>query len=115
VGGRPGAGRRSTRILSTVLPMPGYTSRPARGPYRVPRCGAGLRRGHKRDRNPEDPKLGGCVGAARCDPGWDADRTHIPGDVISTGTPGAVVLRDGDVLECRIEGLTPLKNPVRRY
>ena len=38
-----------------------------------------------------------------------------PGDVISTGTPGAVVLRDGDVLECRIEGLTPLKNPVRRY
>ena len=41
--------------------------------------------------------------------------TLLPGDVISTGTPGGVVLRDGDVLECRIEGLTPLKNPVRRY
>ena len=52
------------------------------------------------------------------DPYADSDggsRTYFPGDVISTGTPGAVVLRDGDVLECRIEGLTPLKNPVRRY
>jgi 2-keto-4-pentenoate hydratase/2-oxohepta-3-ene-1,7-dioic acid hydratase in catechol pathway len=37
-----------------------------------------------------------------------------PGDVISTGTPGAVVLRGGDVLECRIEGFEPLKYPVRR-
>lgn len=36
------------------------------------------------------------------------------GGVISTGTPGAVVLRGGDVLECRIEGFEPLKNPVRR-
>jgi 2-keto-4-pentenoate hydratase/2-oxohepta-3-ene-1,7-dioic acid hydratase in catechol pathway len=41
--------------------------------------------------------------------------TLLPGDVISTGTPGAVVLRGGDVLECRIEGFEPLKNPVRRY
>jgi 2-keto-4-pentenoate hydratase/2-oxohepta-3-ene-1,7-dioic acid hydratase in catechol pathway len=41
--------------------------------------------------------------------------TLLPGDVISTGTPGAVVLRNGDVLECRIEGFEPLKNPVRRY
>lgn len=37
-----------------------------------------------------------------------------PGDVISTGTPGAVVIEDGDVAECRIEGLRPLMNPVRR-
>jgi 2-keto-4-pentenoate hydratase/2-oxohepta-3-ene-1,7-dioic acid hydratase in catechol pathway len=35
--------------------------------------------------------------------------------VISTGTPGAVVLHDGDVFECRIEGFEPLKYPVRRY
>jgi hypothetical protein len=41
--------------------------------------------------------------------------THLPGDVISTGTPGAVVLRGGDVLGCRIEGFEPLENPVRRY
>ena len=37
-----------------------------------------------------------------------------PGDVISTGTPGAVVVEDGDVAECRIEGVGTLVNPVRR-
>jgi 2-keto-4-pentenoate hydratase/2-oxohepta-3-ene-1,7-dioic acid hydratase in catechol pathway len=40
--------------------------------------------------------------------------TLLPGDVISTGTPGAVVLRDGDTVECRIGGFEPLSNPVRR-
>jgi 2-keto-4-pentenoate hydratase/2-oxohepta-3-ene-1,7-dioic acid hydratase in catechol pathway len=39
--------------------------------------------------------------------------TLYPGDIISTGTPGAVVIRDGDVAECRIEGLGRLANPVR--
>lgn len=39
--------------------------------------------------------------------------TMYPGDIISTGTPGAVVIRDGDVAECRIEGLGALANPVR--
>ncbi len=29
----------------------------------------------------------------------------LPGDVISTGTPGAVVVQEGDVAECRITGL----------
>jgi 2-keto-4-pentenoate hydratase/2-oxohepta-3-ene-1,7-dioic acid hydratase in catechol pathway len=37
-----------------------------------------------------------------------------PGDVILTGTPGAVVIEDGDVVECRIEGVGSLSNPVRR-
>jgi 2-keto-4-pentenoate hydratase/2-oxohepta-3-ene-1,7-dioic acid hydratase in catechol pathway len=37
-----------------------------------------------------------------------------PGDVISTGTPGAVVIEDGDIVECRIEGVGGLRNPVRR-
>jgi 2-keto-4-pentenoate hydratase/2-oxohepta-3-ene-1,7-dioic acid hydratase in catechol pathway len=37
-----------------------------------------------------------------------------PGDVISTGTPGAVVVEDGDVVECRIEGVGTLVNAVRR-
>jgi 2-keto-4-pentenoate hydratase/2-oxohepta-3-ene-1,7-dioic acid hydratase in catechol pathway len=37
-----------------------------------------------------------------------------PGDVISTGTPGAVVVEDGDIAECRIEGVGTLVNPVRR-
>lgn len=38
----------------------------------------------------------------------------LPGDVISTGTPGAVVVREGDVAECRISGFEPLVNPVVR-
>lgn len=37
-----------------------------------------------------------------------------PGDIVSTGTPGAVVLAPGDVAECRITGLRPLINPVVR-
>jgi 2-keto-4-pentenoate hydratase/2-oxohepta-3-ene-1,7-dioic acid hydratase in catechol pathway len=40
--------------------------------------------------------------------------TMYPGDIISTGTPGAVVIEDGDTAECRIEGLGTLANPVRR-
>ena len=40
--------------------------------------------------------------------------TLLPGDIISTGTPGAVEIRDGDVLECRIGGFGPLSNPVVR-
>jgi 2-keto-4-pentenoate hydratase/2-oxohepta-3-ene-1,7-dioic acid hydratase in catechol pathway len=40
--------------------------------------------------------------------------TLYPGDIISTGTPGAVVIRDGDVPECRIDGLGALANPVRK-
>lgn len=35
-----------------------------------------------------------------------------PGDIISTGTPGAVPLSAGMVAECRISGLGTLKNPV---
>jgi len=34
------------------------------------------------------------------------------GDIASTGTPGAVVLTPGDVVECRITGLHPLTNTV---
>lgn len=40
--------------------------------------------------------------------------TLLPGDVISTGTPGAVEIRDGDVVRCRISSMEPLSNPVRR-
>jgi 2-keto-4-pentenoate hydratase/2-oxohepta-3-ene-1,7-dioic acid hydratase in catechol pathway len=40
--------------------------------------------------------------------------TLYPGDIISTGTPGAVVIKDGDTAECRISGLGVLKNPVRK-
>ncbi|RXT02805.1 fumarylacetoacetate hydrolase family protein [Ammoniphilus sp. CFH 90114] len=36
----------------------------------------------------------------------------LPGDIISTGTPGAVVIRNGDVVECHIDGFEPLVNPV---
>ncbi|MBD3214633.1 MAG: fumarylacetoacetate hydrolase [Candidatus Lokiarchaeota archaeon] len=39
--------------------------------------------------------------------------TLLPGDIISTGTPRAVQLRDGDLIECQIDGFFPLKNPVK--
>ena len=46
--------------------------------------------------------------------------TLEPGDVVSTGTPGGigsarkppVVLHDGDVVECEIDGIGALRNPV---
>ncbi|WP_028784835.1 fumarylacetoacetate hydrolase family protein [Thalassobacillus devorans] len=38
--------------------------------------------------------------------------TLQPGDIISTGTPGAVVIRDGDVIECQVDGFPSLKNNV---
>jgi 2-keto-4-pentenoate hydratase/2-oxohepta-3-ene-1,7-dioic acid hydratase in catechol pathway len=40
--------------------------------------------------------------------------TLLPGDVICTGTPGAVEIRDGDVVECRISSFASLSNPVVR-
>jgi 2-keto-4-pentenoate hydratase/2-oxohepta-3-ene-1,7-dioic acid hydratase in catechol pathway len=40
--------------------------------------------------------------------------TLLPGDVISTGTPGAVVIQEGDVAECRITGFESLSNPIVR-
>jgi 2-keto-4-pentenoate hydratase/2-oxohepta-3-ene-1,7-dioic acid hydratase in catechol pathway len=40
--------------------------------------------------------------------------TLYPGDIISTGTPGAVVIHHDDLAECRIDGLGSLSNPVRR-
>ena len=39
--------------------------------------------------------------------------TMQPGDVISTGTPGAVPIADGDEVTCRIDGFELLSNPVR--
>ena len=38
--------------------------------------------------------------------------TLLPGDIISTGTPGACAIADGDIVECRISGFPPLVNPV---
>ena len=38
--------------------------------------------------------------------------TLLPGDIISTGTPGAVVIRDGDTVACEIDGFGTLANPV---
>lgn len=38
--------------------------------------------------------------------------TILPGDIISTGTPRAVPLKHGDIVECKITGFESLKNPV---
>lgn len=36
----------------------------------------------------------------------------FPGDIISSGTPGAVVITPGDVAECRIDGVDGFSSPV---
>lgn len=38
--------------------------------------------------------------------------TFLPGDLICTGTPRAVHIQQGDVVECRIDGFTSLVNKV---
>jgi 2-keto-4-pentenoate hydratase/2-oxohepta-3-ene-1,7-dioic acid hydratase in catechol pathway len=38
--------------------------------------------------------------------------TLLPGDIILTGTPGPVVIRNGDRVECRIHGFEPIMNRV---
>lgn len=38
--------------------------------------------------------------------------TLLPGDIISTGTPGAVPIRHGDTVQCRITGFETLENRV---
>ncbi|MEX2555419.1 MAG: fumarylacetoacetate hydrolase family protein [Actinomycetota bacterium] len=38
--------------------------------------------------------------------------TLEPGDIISTGTPGAWPIEPGDVARCEIDGFPPLENPV---
>jgi 2-keto-4-pentenoate hydratase/2-oxohepta-3-ene-1,7-dioic acid hydratase in catechol pathway len=38
--------------------------------------------------------------------------TLLPGDIISTGTPGAVPIQHGDRVACRITGFETLHNPV---
>jgi len=38
--------------------------------------------------------------------------TMLPGDIISTGTPGAIPLKNGDYIECQISGFHPLKNHI---
>lgn len=37
----------------------------------------------------------------------------LPGDIISTGTPGAIHINEGDVVECQIDGFETLINPVK--
>jgi 2-keto-4-pentenoate hydratase/2-oxohepta-3-ene-1,7-dioic acid hydratase in catechol pathway len=38
--------------------------------------------------------------------------TMLPGDIILTGTPRSVHIKEGDVVECRIDGFETLINPV---
>ena len=42
--------------------------------------------------------------------------TLLPGDIIATGTPSGIgPLREGDVVEVRIEGIGTLRNPVKAH
>ncbi|QGQ98332.1 FAA hydrolase family protein [Paenibacillus psychroresistens] len=38
--------------------------------------------------------------------------TLLPGDIIMTGTPGSSLIREGDMVACRIDGFETLQNPV---
>nr|WP_235929381.1 fumarylacetoacetate hydrolase family protein [Heyndrickxia ginsengihumi] len=38
--------------------------------------------------------------------------TLVPGDIIMTGTPGSVVIRNGDIVECNISRFYSLRNKV---
>jgi 2-keto-4-pentenoate hydratase/2-oxohepta-3-ene-1,7-dioic acid hydratase in catechol pathway len=40
--------------------------------------------------------------------------TLQPGDVILTGTPGSVLIREGDSVECRVTGFSSLTNKVKK-
>ncbi|NOY36174.1 MAG: fumarylacetoacetate hydrolase family protein [Chlorobi bacterium] len=39
--------------------------------------------------------------------------TMKPGDIISTGTPGAAEIKDGDIVEAKISGFPVLKNDIK--
>ncbi|MGH3830677.1 MAG: fumarylacetoacetate hydrolase family protein [Pseudonocardiaceae bacterium] len=59
------------------------------------------------------------VSAMMYDPYWlisfySQVMTFEPGDIISTGTPGAGVIQNGDVVEAHIPGVGQLRNRVRR-
>ena len=79
----------------------------AGGPERAQR--RGVREEHGRSHDPPSrPASFPCTSSIQ---GWYA------GDVLSTGTPRAFHIQDGDVAECRIVGpdgfeMAPLKNPV---
>jgi len=38
--------------------------------------------------------------------------TMLPGDILSTGTPGAAPLKHGDLIECRLGDFLSLRNQV---
>lgn len=45
---------------------------------------------------------------------FSRDTTWRAGDLLLTGTPGAVVVEDGDTVGAAVEGIGRLENPVRR-
>ena len=45
---------------------------------------------------------------------FSRDMTWRAGDLLLTGTPGAVVIEDGDRVGAEVEGIGRLENPVRR-
>ena len=45
---------------------------------------------------------------------FSEDMTWQAGDILLTGTPGAVVIEDGDTVGAEVEAIGRLENPVRR-
>jgi len=45
---------------------------------------------------------------------FSEDMTWKAGDILLTGTPGAMVIEDGDTVGAEVESIGRLENPVRR-
>ncbi len=45
---------------------------------------------------------------------FSEDMTWKAGDILLTGTPGAMVIEDGDTVGAEVEAIGRLENPVRR-
>ena len=111
--------QRNPRFLTRAKNFPGFFSF---GPEIVPLQELLARAGRLEDVevstvvNDDDSRTN-TVGLMRYSPAFlvsfhSAVMPLFPGDIISTGTPGAIHVRPGDVAECRIPGVGVLRNPV---
>jgi 2-keto-4-pentenoate hydratase/2-oxohepta-3-ene-1,7-dioic acid hydratase in catechol pathway len=111
--------QRNPRFLTRAKNFPGFFSF---GPEIVPLPALVERAGRLEDVEVatvvnDDERRVNTVGLMRYSPAYlvsfhSAVMPLFPGDVISTGTPGAIHVRPGDVAQCRIPGVGVLTNPV---
>jgi 2-keto-4-pentenoate hydratase/2-oxohepta-3-ene-1,7-dioic acid hydratase in catechol pathway len=111
--------QRNPRFLTRAKNFPGFFSF---GPRIVPLAEAVVAAGSLEDIEVYTVINGGVhrsnrVSRMRYDPAFLVSfhskvMPLFPGDIISPGTPGAVHVHPGDIVECRIPGVGVLRNPV---